>query len=178
MMTTFQVPSLARSVVLGQRSVDTEVTADNIRRFGKRSIGRRIVSCRLTTMGTLVPMQLTRKRVRLDLTIGSGCAACGLTASVPSEVSMHDLIRPPQEWVAANAEKIRELGLKTPHTPVLLKFFAVKILRCSVMDKPHKLLLIASKILAAGNRKVMQRETRVGSSSGILVRSAGNEFSN
>ena len=47
-MTTLQVSSLARSVVLGRRSVDAEVTADKIRTFGKRSRGRRIVSGRHT----------------------------------------------------------------------------------------------------------------------------------
>ena len=51
---------------------------------------------------------------RIDLTIDSGCAACALPVGVASAVGMPMLNRTPQEQVAANAEKIRELGFKTP----------------------------------------------------------------
>ena len=98
------------------------------------------------------------KGERLDLTIDSGCAACGLPVSVASEVSMPELSRPPQEYVRANAEKIRELGLKTP----TLRFQNgdMQSLRFSVMDELHKPLVAASKIVAAGNRIVMQSASR------------------
>ena len=43
---------------------------------------------------------------RIDLTIDSGCAACAL----PMQEKNRDL----GKYIAANAERIRELGLKTP----------------------------------------------------------------
>ena len=51
---------------------------------------------------------------RIDLTIDSGCAACALLVGVASSVGLQELNRTPQEYIAANAEKIRELGFKTP----------------------------------------------------------------
>ena len=67
---------------------------------------------------------------RIDLTIGSGCAACSLPVGVASTVD-------PQEYIAANAEKIWELGFNPP----TLKFQTgdVQNLKFSVMDKLHKL---------------------------------------
>ena len=47
---------------------------------------------------------------RIDLTIDSGCAACALPVGVASAVGMQELDRASQEYLAANAEKIRELG--------------------------------------------------------------------
>ena len=96
---------------------------------------------------------------RIDLTIDSGCAACALPVGVASAVGMQELNRTPQEYIAANAEKIRELGFKTP----TLKFQNgdVQNLKFSVMDKLHKPLVAACKVVAAGNRIVMQpRESR------------------
>ena len=70
---------------------------------------------------------------RIDLTIDSGCAACASPVGVASEVSMQELNRPTQEYIAANAENIRELGLKTP----TLRFQNgdVQNLKFSVMDR-------------------------------------------
>ena len=98
---------------------------------------------------------------RLDLTIDSGCAACGLPPNAAAEVSMQELSGPPQEYIAANAEKIRELGLKTP----TLKFQNgdVESLKFRVMDKLHKPLVAASKVVAANNRIVLQPEKHGGS---------------
>ena len=70
---------------------------------------------------------------RIDLTIDSGCVACALLVGVASAVGMQELGRAPQEYIAANAEKIQELGFKTP----TLKFQNgdVQNLKFSVMDK-------------------------------------------
>ena len=72
---------------------------------------------------------------RIDLTIDSGCAACALLVGVASAVGMQQLNRALQECIAANAEKIRELGFKTPTQ----KFQSgdVQTLKFSVMDKLH-----------------------------------------
>ena len=51
---------------------------------------------------------------RIDLTIDSGCAACALPVGVASAVWMQKCNRAPQEYIAANLEKFRELGFKTP----------------------------------------------------------------
>ena len=82
---------------------------------------------------------------RIDLTIDSGCAACALPVGVASAVVMQELNRTPQEHIAANAEKMRELGFKTP----TLKFQNgdVQILKFSVMDKSHKPLVAAARLL-------------------------------
>ena len=70
---------------------------------------------------------------RIYLTIDSGCAACALPVGVASAVGMEELNRTTQEYIAANAEKIRELGFKIP----TLKFQNgdVQNLKFSVMDK-------------------------------------------
>ena len=70
---------------------------------------------------------------RIDLTIDSGFAVCALPVGVASTVGMQELNRTPQEYIAANAEKIRDLGLKTP----TLKFQNgdVQNLKFSVMDE-------------------------------------------
>ena len=74
---------------------------------------------------------------------------------------MQELNRTPQEYIAANAEKIRELGFKTP----TLKFQNgdVQNLKFGVMDKLHKPLVAACKVVAVGNRIVMQPENQGGS---------------
>ena len=51
---------------------------------------------------------------RIDVTIDSGCAARVLPVGVASAVGMQESNRTPQEYIAANAEKIRELGFKIP----------------------------------------------------------------
>ena len=85
---------------------------------------------------------------RIDLTIDSDCAACALLVGVASAVGMEELNRAPHEYIAANAEKIRELGFKTP----TLKFQNgdVQNLKFSVMNKLHKPLVVACKVVAAG----------------------------
>ena len=98
---------------------------------------------------------------RIDLTIDSGCAACALPVGVASTVGMQELNKTPQEYIAVNADKIRELGFKTP----TLKFQNgdVQNLKFSVMDKLHKPLVAACKVVAAGNRIVLQPENQGGS---------------
>ena len=96
---------------------------------------------------------------RIDLAIDSGGAACALPVGYASAVGMQELNRDPREYIAANAEKIRELGFKTP----TLKFQNVQSLKFSVMDKPHKPLMAACKVVAAGNRIVLQPEDQGGS---------------
>ena len=95
---------------------------------------------------------------RIDLTIDSGCAACALPVGVASAVGMRELNGDPQEYVAANAEKNRELGLKIP----TLKFQDrdVQSLKFSVMDKLHNPLVAACKVVAAGNQIVLQPENQ------------------
>ena len=95
------------------------------------------------------------------MTIDSGCDACALPVGVASTVGMQELNRPPREYIAANAEKIRELGFKTP----TLKFQNgdVQNLKFSVMDKLHKPLVAACKVVAAGNRIVLQPKNQGGS---------------
>ena len=51
---------------------------------------------------------------RIKLTMDSGCAACFLPVGVASAVGMQELNRTTQEYIAANSEKIRELGCKIP----------------------------------------------------------------
>ena len=98
---------------------------------------------------------------RIDLTIDSDCAACALLVGVASGVGMQELNRAPHKHIAANGEKIRELGFKTPE----LKFQNgnVQNLKFSVMDKLHKSLVAACKVVAAGNRIVLQPESQGGS---------------
>ena len=98
---------------------------------------------------------------RIDFTIDSGCAACALPEGVASVVGMQDLNRTPQEYIAANAEKIRELGFKTP----TLKFQNgdVQNFKFSVMDKLHKPVVAVCKVVAACNRIVLQPENQGGS---------------
>ena len=76
---------------------------------------------------------------RIDLTIDFGCAA--LPVGVASTVGMQELNRTPQEYIAADAEKIRELGFKTP--TLNFQNGDVQNLKFSVMDKLHKPLEIA-----------------------------------
>ena len=98
---------------------------------------------------------------RIDFTIDSGCAACALPVGVASVVGMQELDRAFQEHIAANAEKFWELGFKTP----TLKFQNddVQNFKFSVMDKLHKPLAAACKVVAAGNRIVLQPENQGGS---------------
>ena len=98
---------------------------------------------------------------RLDLTIDSGCAACALRVGVASAIGMQELNRAPQEYVAANGVKIREIGFKTP----TLKFQNgdVQNLKFSVVENLHKPLVAACKVVAAGNRIVLQPQNQGGS---------------
>ena len=74
---------------------------------------------------------------------------------------MQELNRTPQEYIAAHGEKIREIGFKYP----TFKFQNVDVqnLKFSVMDKLHKPLVAACKVVAAGNRIVLQPEKQGGS---------------
>ena len=95
------------------------------------------------------------------MTIDSGCAACALPLGVASVVGLQESNRAPQEYIAANAEKIPELGFTT----ATLKFqnSDVQNLKFSVMDKLHKPLVAACKVVVAGNRIVLQPENQGGS---------------
>ena len=86
---------------------------------------------------------------RNDLTIDSGCAACALPVGVASAIGMQDLDRTPQEHIAANARKFRELGFKVS----TLKFQNgdMQSLKFSVMDKLHTPLVAACQVVVAGN---------------------------
>ena len=55
---------------------------------------------------------------RIDLTIDSGCAACALPVGVASAVGLQQLNRTPQGYIAANAQKFRELGFKDSDTQI------------------------------------------------------------
>ena len=85
---------------------------------------------------------------RIDLTIDSGCAACALLVVEILKSTLRQTLR-----------KIRELGLKTP----TLKFQNgdAQSLKFSVLDKLHKPLMAACKVVAAGNRIVLQPEKDV-----------------
>ena len=98
---------------------------------------------------------------RIDLTIDSGCAACALPVGVASVVGKQELNRTLQEYIAANSEKTRELGFKTP----TLKFQNgdVHNLKFSVMDKLHEHVVATWKVVAADNRIVTQPENQGGS---------------
>ena len=87
---------------------------------------------------------------------------------------MQELNRTPEEYIAANAEKIRELGLKTPTLR-----FRCENFEFNVMDKLHKLLVAACKVVAAGNRGLCYSpRIKVVLSSKMCVQSAGNESLN
>ena len=62
-------------------------------------------------MGIYKAGNLGAKKVE---TINSGCAVCVWQVGVASAVGMQELDRVLQEYIAANAEKIRELGFMTP----------------------------------------------------------------
>ena len=87
---------------------------------------------------------------------------------VASAVGMQELSRTPQEYIAAIAEKIRELGLKTP----TLKFQNgdVQNLNFSVMDKLHK------PVVAIGS--CCSLKAKVVLSLNMCARSTGNESLN
>ena len=89
--------------------------------------------------------------------IDSGGTACALPVGVAFAVGMQELNRAPQEYLAANAGKIRKLGSKIP----TLKFRngGVQNLNLSVMDKLHKPFVAGCKVVAADNRIVLQPET-------------------
>ena len=91
MMTTLQVSSLARSVVLGRRSVDTEVTASKTGRFGKKLERQAHHQWQAFENGGLGANVVdAQKGVGLDLTIDPCCAACGLSVSVASEKTKNE----------------------------------------------------------------------------------------
>ena len=111
------VSSSVQSAVLGRWPLDTEVTADKTGKFGRRSRSRRSTSGRHYKNGDPGANAAdAEKGERLDLAIDSGSAACGLPSSVASEVCMQELIRPHQEFVAANAEK--RVWIEDTHTRI------------------------------------------------------------
>ena len=109
----------------------------------------------------------------MDLTIDSCCAACALAVGVASTVWMQELNRTHQEYIAANAEKIRELGFKTP----TLKFQNgdVQNLKFSAVDKLRQPRVAACKVVAG---LCYSPRIKVVPSSKMCVRSAGNESLN
>ena len=84
-------------------SIDARGTVNETGKTGKESRNRHEISGNPTRVETFAPMLLT---------IDSGCAACALPVGVVSTVGMQELNRTPQEHIAPNAEKIRELGFK------------------------------------------------------------------
>ena len=95
------------------------------------------------------------------MTIDSVCTACALPVGVASAVGMQELNRAPQGYIAANAENIREVGFKTP--TLKLQNGDVQSLKFIVMDKLHKPLAAACKVVPAGSRIVLQPESQGGS---------------
>ena len=94
----------------------------------------------------------------IDLTIDSGCAACALPVGVASAVGMQELDTAPQEHTAANAKNIWELGVEDSDTQISEWRCAEFEVQC--MDKLHNPLVAACKVVAAGNRIVLQPEDR------------------
>ena len=125
-------------------SVDTRVTVNETDKPGEESRNGHEISGNPTKVETCANAVDAELGERIDLTIDSGCAACALPVGVASTVGM-----------------LRELGFKTP----ALKFQNgdVQNLKFSVMDRLHKPLVAACKLVAAGNRIVMQPETQGGS---------------
>ena len=66
-----------------------------------------------------------------------------------------------REYIAANAEKIRERGFKTP--TLKFQYGDLQNLKFGVVDKLHKPLVAACKDVAADNRIVPQPESQGGS---------------
>ena len=90
----------------------------------------------------------------IDLTIDSACAACALPVGVASTVGMQEPTELLKSTLLQTLRKIRELGFKTP----TLKFQNgdVQNLKFSVVDKLHKPLVAACKVVVANNRIVLQ----------------------
>ena len=148
-------PSRRLQVSLLVLSVDTRGTVNETGKPGNRSRNRLDNSRNPTKLGAnAVDAELGE---RIDLTIDSGCVACALPVGVASAIGMQQLNRPPQEYIA-NAEKIRELGFKTS----IPKFQNgdVHNLKFSVMDKLHKPLVAACKVVAADDRIVLHPENQ------------------
>ena len=139
-------------VCSGVLSTDVKSTTDVTGKPGNGS----------TTLGILRNSVDSEVGERIDLTIDSGCAACALPVGVAAAVGMQVLDRVPQEYIAANAEKIRELGFKTP--TLKNQNGDVQNLKVSVMDKLHKPLVAACKVIAAGNRRSCSSQKKQGGS--------------
>ena len=115
-------------------SADTKGTIDETGQPRKGSRNRRSISGSPAIMEVLVANAVDAEMgERIGLTIDSVCAACAWPVGAASAIGMEELNRTPQEYIAANAEKIRELGFKTP----TLKFQNgdVLSLKFSVTDK-------------------------------------------
>ena len=97
---------------------------------------------------------------RLDLTIDSGAAVCGLPKDMAKSVQLESLPGKGQEYTAANGATIEEVGTKTP--TLTFQNGDVEKLKFRVMDV-HKPLVAVSKIVAAGNKVVFQLEGSGGS---------------
>ena len=119
-------------------SADMKSTASELGKLGKGSRNRRFVNGNPTRAEDLVPMR----------SIDSGCAACALSVGVASAVGMSE----------NTSLQLRELGFETP----TLKFQNedVHSLKFSVMDKLHKPLVAASKVVAASSRIMLQPSKR------------------
>ena len=95
---------------------------------------------------------------RIDLTIDSGCAACALAVGVASAVGMPMLNRTARVDCCKCREDSRA-WIQDSHT-VKFQIGDVQNSKFSVMDKLHKPLVAACKVVAAGNRIVLQPENQ------------------
>ena len=119
-------------------SADTRGTVNETGKPGKESRNRHEISGTSYKSGNLCANAVDAELgERIDLTIDSGCAACALLVGVASAVGMQELNRTPQRYIAANAEKIRELGFNDSDTQNFQND-DVHNLKFSVMDKLHK----------------------------------------
>ena len=84
---------------------------------------------------------------RIDLTVGSGCAACALPVGVCIRSRDGRVEQNSSRVHCCNAEKIRELGFKIPTLD--FQNGDVQGLKFSVMGKLHKPLVAACKVDAA-----------------------------
>ena len=97
---------------------------------------------------------------RVDLTIDSGAAVCGIPPDSAKDVPVEKIKGPTKEYIAANGDSITELGKKSP--TLAFQNGDVEKLDFKVM-KIHKPLVAVSKIVAARNRVVFQPEDAGGS---------------
>ena len=91
----------------------------------------------------------------------SGAPVCALPEVCCRNVKFEASSDAGMQYTAANGEFITETGVKVP--TLAFQDGDVESLRFRVTDKVHKPLVAASKIVAAGNRVVLQPESEGGS---------------